>query len=180
MKELSLNILDIAENSVHAHAKHIGIGITEKAGMRTLTITDDGCGIPPEILETVTDPFTTSRTTRPVGMGLPLLKLAAEQAEGSFSIESSCAEADHGTTVTASFRADHIDCIPVGDLASTLVTLVQGSPDIDFTLDITTEAGSKRIDTAEMREILGPEVPLDTPSVLVWLAEAVNEPIEEE
>lgn len=179
MKELSLNILDIAENSVHAHAKRIEIGITERDGLRTLTITDDGCGIPPEILETVTDPFTTSRTTRPVGMGLPLLKLAAEQAEGSFSIVSSQGEADHGTSVTASFKTDHIDCVPVGDLASTLVTLVQGSPDIDFVLTYGTDKGEKRIDTAEMREILGPDVPLDTPSVLVWLAEAVNEPIEE-
>lgn len=177
MKELSLNILDIAENSVHAHADRIGISIVEKDGFRTLTITDNGCGMPPEMVATVTDPFTTSRTTRPVGMGIPLLKLAAEQADGSFSIVSSQGE-DHGTAVTASFRIDHIDCVPVGDIASTLVTLVQGSPDIDFALTYETDKGQKQIDTAEMREILGPDVPLNSPAVLVWLAEAVNEPFE--
>lgn len=177
MKELSLNILDIAENSVHAHASRVYIGLTEKAGFRTLTITDDGCGMPPEMVAAVTDPFTTSRKTRPVGMGIPLLKLAAEQAGGSFEIVSQQGE-NHGTRVTASFLIDHIDCVPVGDVASTMVTLVQGSPEIDFIFEQVTEQGEKRIDTAEMREILGPDVPLNSPSVLVWLAEAINEPIE--
>ena len=179
MKELSLNILDIAENSTHAGASRVEIVLTERAGTRTLTITDDGCGMPPEMVAAVTDPFTTSRTTRPVGMGIPLLKLAAEQAEGTFFIESRRGE-DHGTRVTATFQIDHIDCVPVGDLASTLVTLVQGNPDIDFLLVYETEAGEKRIDTAEMRQILGDDVPLNSPAVLVWLAEAVNEPIEGE
>lgn len=178
MKELSLNILDIVENSVHAQASHIEIAITEKAGTRSLVITDDGCGMTPKMTASVEDPFTTSRTTRSVGMGIPLLKLAAEQAGGSFSIESKQGEG-HGTRVMASFKVDHIDCVPVGDLASTFVTLVQGSPDIDFVLTEETERGTKRIDTAEIREILGPDVPINTPSVLMWIADAVREPIEE-
>ena len=81
MKELSLHILDIAKNSVKAGATKVGITITEENDIRTLTITDDGCGMSPEFLESVTNPFTTTRTTRKVGMGIPLLKLAAEQAE---------------------------------------------------------------------------------------------------
>ena len=99
--------------------------------MRTLTIRDNGCGMSPEFVKAVTDPFTTTRTTRKVGMGVPLLKLAAEQAGGTLNITSSQGE-DHGTTVRATFLIDHLDCVPVGDYASTMVTLIQGSPDIDF------------------------------------------------
>ena len=89
MKELSLNILDVAKNSVKAGATRIVIRIEEADGWRSLSIIDNGCGMPPEFLATVTDPFTTTRTTRPVGMGLPLLKLAAEQTGGDLRIESS-------------------------------------------------------------------------------------------
>lgn len=173
MKELSLNILDIAKNSVKAKATLITISLIEKDGFRTLSIKDDGCGMAPDFLANVTDPFTTTRTTRPVGMGLPLLKLAAEQAGGSFQITSKQGEG-HGTEVRASFRMDHIDCVPVGDLAGTIVTLIQGSPEIDFIFDYQTEAGRKYLATAEMREMLG-DVPLDTPEVLVWIADTINE-----
>lgn len=174
MKELSLNILDIAMNSVKAEASLIEISIIEEDGFRTLTIRDDGCGMSPEFLARVTDPFTTTRTTRPVGMGLPLLKLAAEQADGGLTITSSQGE-DHGTAVQANFRIDHLDCVPVGDVAGTMVTLIQGSPDIDFDFLWRTEAGEKRLSTREMREILG-DVPLNTPEVLAWVSEMLNEP----
>lgn len=174
MKELSLNILDIAMNSVKAEASSIEISIIEEDGFRTLTIRDDGCGMSPEFLARVTDPFTTTRTTRPVGMGLPLLKLAAEQADGGLTITSSQGE-DHGTAVQANFRIDHLDCVPVGDVAGTMVTLIQGSPDIDFDFLWRTEAGEKRLSTREMREILG-DVPLNTPEVLAWVSEMLNEP----
>ena len=175
MKELSLNILDIAQNSVKAGAAHIDISLIEQGNIRALTIEDDGCGMPPEMVRAVTDPFTTTRTTRPVGMGIPLLKLAAEQAGGTFRITSRQGE-NHGTCVFASFQIDHIDCVPVGDLALTMVTLVQGSPDIDFTLDYRTQEGKKELDTAAMREILGPDVPLDAPAVLGWIHELLSGP----
>ena len=172
MKELSLNILDIAMNSVKAGATKIDISLVEEGPVRTLTIKDNGCGMSEEMVRTVADPFTTTRTTRPVGMGIPLLKLAAEQAEGSFNIES---QLGVGTTVTATFKKDHVDCVPVGDLAGTMVTLIQGSPDIDFTLDYRTDAGAKWLSTAEMREQLI-DVPLNTPEVLMWVAELLREP----
>lgn len=174
MKELSLNILDIAKNSVKAEATLVEISIVEEDGVRTLTIRDDGYGMSPAFLAHVTDPFTTTRTTRPVGMGLPLLKLAAEQADGKLTITSQQGEG-HGTTVRATFRIDHLDCVPVGDVAGTMVTLIQGSPDIDFEFLYRTAAGEKRLSTREMRGVLG-DVPLDTPEVLAWISALLNEP----
>lgn len=173
MKELSLHILDIAKNSVKAGAKNIGISIEDKNDVRTLTISDDGCGMSPEFVATVTDPFTTTRTTRKVGMGIPLLKLASEQAEGKFTIESSQGE-NHGTVVKATFRISHFDCVPVGDYASTMATLIQGSPDIDFTFSYVKDSGKLELSTKEMREVLG-DVPLNTPEVLVWVMETLKE-----
>lgn len=175
MKELALNILDIAKNSVKAGAAHIGISIVEEGALRTLTIRDDGSGIPEEMLRTVMDPFTTTRTTRRVGMGLPLLKDAAEQTGGRVEILSQQGEA-HGTVVTATFFTDNIDCVPMGDLATTMVTLIQGSPDVDFVLSYRTAAGEKSLDTAVMREILGQEVPLNTPAVLLWIRDQIDAP----
>lgn len=169
-----MNILDIAKNSVKAEATLVEISVVEEDGVRTLTIRDDGCGMSPAFLARVTDPFTTTRTTRPVGMGLPLLKLAAEQAEGKLTITSQQGEG-HGTIVRATFRIDHLDCVPVGDVAGTMVTLIQGSPDIDFEFLYRTAAGEKRLSTREMREVLG-DVPLDTPEVLAWVSALLNEP----
>lgn len=177
MKELSLNILDIAKNSTKAGATLVEISLIEDSGVRTLTIRDNGCGMSPEFLKRVTDPFTTTRTTRPVGMGLPLLKLAAEQAEGTMTIESRQGEG-HGTTVTATFKIDHIDCEPVGDVAGTMTALIQGDPDVDFDFLYRTAEGEKRLSTREMREALG-GVPLDTPEVLMWVGELLREPFSE-
>ena len=172
MKELSLNILDIAKNSVKAKASRIEILIDEVGGWRTLTIRDNGCGMPPEMVATVTDPFTTSRTTRPVGMGLPLLKLAAEQTGGTLFVQSSQGE-DHGTEVKATFDTGHLDCVPLGDYAGTMVTMIQGSPEIDFFFAYRRDGGETVLDTAQMREILG-DVPLDTPEVLAWVYESLT------
>ena len=176
MKELSLNILDVAKNSVKAQASLIEISVTEEKGVRTLIIKDDGCGMSPDFLSKVTDPFTTTRTTRPVGMGLPLLKLAAEQAEGELFIDSKQGE-EHGTTVRATFNINHLDCVPLGDFAGTVVTLIQGSPDMDFDILWRTDKGEKHLSTREMRQILG-DVPLDSPEVLSWVSEMLNEPFE--
>lgn len=178
MKELSLNILDIAKNSVKAGATLIAITIDEADGWRTLTIKDDGCGMSPDFLANVTDPFTTTRTTRPVGMGLPLLKLAAEQTGGTLSITSSQGE-NHGTTVCATFRMDHLDCVPVGDYAGSVTALIQGSPEIDFEFHYRRSSGEIELSTAELRQILG-DVPLNTPDVLQWIEGALNEGSEEE
>lgn len=178
MKELSLNVLDIAENSAKARAKLIEILITEKENVLTLVIRDDGCGMEEEFLKNVTDPFTTTRTTRAVGMGLPLLKLEAEQTEGYMEIRSVSEKVDsehHGTEVKAVFHTDHIDFTPPGDMVSSLVTLIQGHPNIDFLFRYETEKGEAECDTREIREVLGEDVSLAEYEVISWIEENLRE-----
>lgn len=177
MKELSLNILDIAKNSVKARAKNILIKLTETDETLTLMIEDDGCGMSEEMVQNVTDPFCTSRTTRKVGMGIPLLKLAAEQTEGSFDIRSVSETVDpknHGTSVTAVFNKNHLDFTPLGDVVSSITVLIQGSPDIEWKFEHSTPKGSVELDTKELREILG-DVPLDNYEVIKWIEDYLNE-----
>ena len=138
---------------------------------------DDGKGMSEEFLNRVTDPFSTTRTTRKVGMGLPLLKLAAEQTGGSMSVtsrERALYPETHGTEVTAVFYKKHLDFTPLGDVISTVVSLVQGSPEVDFLF--VHELGEKRVelDTRDIREVLG-DVPLSSPDVLVWIRESLIE-----
>lgn len=171
MKELSLNILDIAQNSIKAGATRVEISLEQSGAWLTITISDDGSGMSPEFAAAAADPFTTTRTTRKVGMGLPLFKLAAEQTGGAFSIVSHQAafEGDrHGTTVRAAFDTSHVDCEPLGDVASTVTTLIQGNPELELIYRYRTEAGQKLLSTQEMRQMLGDEVPLNSPEVLAW------------
>ena len=172
MKEIALHILDIAQNSVAAGAAHVDITLAEEGGDIALTIADDGRGMSPELLATVSDPFTTTRTTRKMGLGLPLLRLAAEQTGGSLDIESTLGV---GTTVRAVFHTDHIDCPPVGDMGSTISLLVQGSPQMELRYTRRTPRGTFILDTRELRAQLGPDVPLTEPEVALWLRDYVRE-----
>ena len=181
MKELSLNILDITENSVKAQATLTEISIEEDASTLLLTISDNGRGMSEEVLRGVTDPFYTTRTTRSVGMGLPLLKLAAEQTDGWMKVASVSAEADsinHGTKVEAFFRKDHIDFTPLGDIVSTLLTLIQGHPDTDFAFRHTISGEGDLVSvsmyTRELREVLD-DVPLNAYEVICWIEEYLKE-----
>ena len=174
MKELSLNILDITENSVKAGATLTEISIIENGDTLTLTIKDDGCGMSDEILKTVENPFYTTRTTRKVGLGIPLLKMAAEMTGGSVKIVSSTKDTDHGTTVTAIFYKNHLDFTPLGDVKETLITLIQGHPDTDFLFTHQTGFDEVKLDTRELRQVLE-GVPLDTYEVIVWIKEYLNE-----
>lgn len=174
MKELSLNILDITENSVKAGATLTEISIIESGDTLTLTIKDDGCGMSDEVLKTVENPFYTTRTTRKVGLGIPLLKMAAEQTGGEVKIISSAAPDNHGTTVTAQFYKNHLDFTPLGDIKETVITLIQGHPDTDFLFIHQTDAGEVKLDTRELRVILE-GVPLDTYEIIVWIKEYLNE-----
>lgn len=167
MKELSLHLLDIAQNALSAQARHVAVSVEEEGGTILLTVSDDGRGMSPEFLKTVTDPFTTTRTTRKVGLGLPLLRMAAELTGGGVDLSSRLGE---GTTVTARFLAGHIDCPPLGDLAGTLSLLVQGLGEgVELTYVHRTGRGVFRLDTAELRAVLGPGVPLSTPEVARWV-----------
>ncbi len=178
MKELSLNVLDIVENSVKARATLISIDLCETETTLTMTVTDNGCGMKEEILRGVIDPFYTTRTTRKVGLGIPLLKLAAEQTGGSVCIDShheSVYPDTHGTSITALFYKNHIDFTPMGDIISTVTTLIQGSPDIDFVYRHEMTDKTAMLDTREMREILGSDIPLNSPEILRWIAQYLKE-----
>lgn len=177
MKELSLNILDIAENSVKAKATLTEITIEETNETLVLTIADDGTGMPKEIVLGVTDPFYTTRTTRKVGLGLPLLKLAVEQTGGNLSIQSSQGE-NHGTTVKATFYKNHIDFTPLGDVISTITTLIQGHPETDFLFKHLKDEKEVKLDTRELRLVLGEEVPLNEYEVIKWIREYLREQYE--
>lgn len=174
MKDLSLHILDIAQNSIHAGARLVEITIIEIGDLLTLTVKDDGRGMDAELLARAQSPFGTTRTTRKVGLGLPLLRQTAEMADGNFSVES---EPGVGTCVRASYHTQHIDALPPGDLAETVVTLIQGAPNLDFLFlhgwD-TPKYGEARLDTREMRHALD-GLPLDLPEVLQWGKESLTE-----
>lgn len=172
MKELSLHILDLAQNSLTAGCTCLDLSLDEQDGRLILVIADDGRGMSPEFLARVTDPFTTTRSTRRVGLGLPLLRLAAEQTGGSLMVESSLGI---GTTVRAIFCAGHIDCPPLGDMGETIALLVQGAPGVEVTYCHATEQGSWRFDTRELREALGPDVSLADPNVFLWVRQYVAE-----
>ena len=176
MKELSLNILDVAKNSVTAGAKNILISlVTDKDGWLTLTIEDDGCGMSEETVKNVTDPFYTTRTTRKVGMGLPLLKLAAEQTGGKLTLESSKDEQSHGTKLAATFDTKSIDFTPIGDIVSTVCILIAGSPEIDFVFSDISEKGEVSLRTTEIREVLGEGISLAEPEIQIWMGEYLKE-----
>ena len=177
MKELSLNILDIAENSVKAKASLTEIILLEEDNTLTLTIRDNGCGMTEEILKGVVDPFYTTRTTRKVGLGLPLLRMAAEQTGGKITVDSVSETVDpqnHGTTVTAVFYTNHIDFTPLGDVVATVTTLVQGHPDTDFLF--LHKKGDKEVtlDTRELRVVLE-DVPMNSYEVIKWIESYLNE-----
>jgi len=177
MKELSLNILDIAKNSTKAKATLVEIVIEECEEILTITISDNGTGMTEDELLSVTSPFSTSRTTRKVGMGIPLFKFAAEQTGGALTIRSKHIDEypiDHGTSISASFYKNHIDFTPLGDVTSSLVTLIQGNPDIDFRFLHKTVGGEVSLDTRELREVLE-EVSLDSFEVLSWTRENLAE-----
>ena len=177
MKELSLNILDITENSTKAKAELIEINIFEKADTLTISISDNGTGMTEETLRSVSDPFYTTRTTRKVGMGIPLFRASAEQCGGSLKITSRHIDdhpADHGTTLTASFNKLHIDFTPLGDIISTVVTLIQGHPSVDFVFRHDMPDRQIALDTRDLRAVLE-DVPLDTFEVLVWIRENLEE-----
>ena len=177
MREIALHLLDIVQNSVTAGASRVDIGFAlAPDGMLTMTVKDDGKGMSPELLERVRSPFVTTRTTRKVGLGIPLLMQNATASGGDVKLES---QLGVGTTLTATFNTASIDCLPVGDLAQTMATIIMGSPERpDFTLTCTSPAGETDFSTAEIRAVLGPEVSLAEPDVVQWMQQSLKEEIE--
>lgn len=177
MKELSLHILDIVQNSIKAQAKNILIEIVEntKDDSLTITIEDDGCGMSEEFLARVRDPFTTTRTTRKTGMGISLFEAAAVQTGGGLDITSKLGE---GTTVKTWFTLTSIDRAPIGDMADTMTAIIGGAPDIDYIYRHVTDKGEFVFDTKQMRSVLG-DVPFNMPDILDWINGYITEGLSE-
>lgn len=173
MREISLHILDIVQNSISADASIIGVSIYESSEKDefTVKITDNGKGMSEELVKRVCDPFTTSRTTRKVGLGIPLFKTAAELTGGSFKIDSVPGE---GTVVTATFVRSSIDRQPLGDIAGTMLGLFTSYESIDFVYSHEVDSSVFKADTRELKEVLG-GVPLSQPEVYLWLNEYLKE-----
>lgn len=173
MRELSLNVLDIAQNSISANASLIEIEISEDTKKKEMIIgiNDNGKGMSAEQVQNVQDPFFTTRTTRKVGMGIPLFKLAAEQTGGNLSIES---EVGVGTKVRAFFKTDSIDFTPLGDIDSTIIALITMNTDRDFIYRLKVDEKEFTLSTSELKELLG-GVPLSEPSVTQWIKEYLHE-----
>ncbi len=177
MKEIALHIMDIAQNSVRAGADRITITLNESPADDTLTLTiaDNGSGMDQESCRKVTDPWFTSRTTRKVGMGLPLLQMKADGAGGAMTIDS---EKGRGTTVTASFIHSHIDRPPLGDVSGTAALLIISNPTIDITYKHLWGKREWSISTEEIKRELGEDALTDL-SIVRALKEIINESIKE-
>jgi hypothetical protein len=181
MREIALHLLDIAENSASADSTKVSLVVQEDLANDRLTtfVIDNGCGMDAETVQNVQDPFYTTRTTRNVGLGIPLLKLAAEQAEGRFNLRS---EPGKGTRLEAEFRHSNIDRMPLGDLASTFLTVLISHPQIDWTFDyqVTEENGQIRdfvFESADLKsELQG--VSLTEPEVLAFVRGMIEEGVE--
>ena len=173
MRELSLNILDIAQNSISAGASLTEIVVNENTKDKTLLIGiyDNGCGMTEEQVKSVIDPFFTTRTTRKVGMGIPLFKMSCEQTGGKFTIES---EKGVGTKINALYKTDSIDFTPLGDIASTIVTIVSMNNDKEFLYKRVLDDREFIFSTVEVKKILD-GVPLSEPSVMSWIEQYLNE-----
>ena len=148
MEDLSLHILDIAENSINGAARTIEIIIDEDRAkdLLTIEIKDDGKGMDEKTLKKALDPFFTTRKTRRVGLGLSLLAQAAEQSGGKMELNS---KPHVGTTVRATFRMSHPDCKPMGDINETMRMLVAGHPEINFVYEHHKDNSIYRFDTRE-------------------------------
>lgn len=167
MRELALHLLDIAHNSVSAHAKNITIIVEEdsRADRLHCAVIDDGVGMDAAMVKQVADPFVTSRTTRSVGLGIPLLKAAAEASEGNLTIQSTPGK---GTRIDVEFQRSHIDRMPLGDLAETMLTLVVGCPEVHWVLIYRVDDQVYEFDDALIKQELA-GIPLTEPSILAYI-----------
>ena len=176
MKEIALHLLDIVQNSVKAGAAHVDIRFTlSEGGALTMVVQDDGCGMSPEFVARVRSPFVTTRTTRKVGLGIPLMAQNARLTGGDVRIESTVGK---GTTLTAALDGSSIDCLPLGDLAGTVASLVSANPETpDFVLNCRSPRGEMCFDTRQVRQILS-GVALNEPEITAWMLSAIQEELE--
>lgn len=175
MQELSLHLLDIAQNGIKAAADLICISICQDRTTQTmiLTVEDNGCGMDEATLAQVQSPFFTTRTTRPVGLGVPFFQMSAQMTGGSFEVESTVGE---GTLFRATYHTDHIDCLPLGDIVTTIVTLISMNPTINFCYRYEVDGKAFLFDTREAKQLLE-GVPIDSPDVVAFLHDYLTDQI---
>jgi DNA primase large subunit len=177
MLELALHVLDIAENSSRAEANLIEVTIVEdlEKDIFSLEIRDNGHGMDEQTMDKALDPFYTTKKVRRIGLGLPMLKQAANTAQGRFALTS---EIGRGTVVYAGFKHSHIDRQPLGDIAGVITMLILGNPDIDIVYTHQKNSSTYVLDTRDLREGLG-DVPLNNMEVLNLIRDNIREGIEE-
>jgi anti-sigma regulatory factor (Ser/Thr protein kinase) len=173
MEDLSLHVLDIAENSIAAGAQHVQIRVQESRqdDLLSIEIIDDGRGMSEDMLQKATDPFFTTRTTRRVGLGLSLFEQAAKRAGGEFKIACSPGA---GTKVTGVFQLSHVDRQPLGDMNETLLALVVGNPQIEFTYLHQTDDSEISFSTNEIETQLG-DIPINSPRGISAVRKSLEE-----
>ena len=170
MLEMSLHILDLAQNAAAAQAENLMICVERRDGQLRIVLEDDGCGMDRETLEACMDPFRTSRKTRRVGLGLPLMRACARRCGGDMRVTS---EKGRGTRVEAFMRYDAIDCPPMGDLTGVIqAAAAMDSPCLTFRY--TGEHGCAALDMKEVKKALG-GVPVTHPEVFRWIGDYLNE-----
>jgi anti-sigma regulatory factor (Ser/Thr protein kinase) len=177
LRELALHIMDLAENGLNAGATLIELSVDEDrlANLLTITIRDNGRGIPEKLVNDALSPFFTTRTTRRVGLGLSLFREASRRCEGSFELRS---QEGKGTEVCATFRRDHIDLAPLGDMGSTLSCLIMGNPGVDFSYSHRVDDRTFHLDTRHLKaELEGVEI--NEPEVVQYINTLINESLSE-
>lgn len=174
MEDISLHILDVAENSVRAEAALIEVILVRDADRDLLhvQVNDDGKGMDAETLARVRDPFFTTKHKK-TGLGIPLLTQTAEQTGGRLTIDSAPGK---GTRLSATFGWSHMDRPPVGNMAETVLTLIAGHPDRDYIYEERDGERSFRFDTREIRTDLE-GVPISEPAVLQAIRDLLTENI---
>lgn len=175
MNELSLHILDICQNSIKANSTLIEIIINEDTSnnLFEIIIKDNGCGMNEKTLSEVADPFFTTRTTRKIGLGVSLFKMAAEMSEGSFKIQSTVGQ---GTNIKAVFKHNHIDRAPLGIIEETIIILVLNEADIDIFYEHNINNQKFIFDTREVRKVLD-GIPFTNYDVITWIKNNIKEGI---
>ena len=169
--------LELVQNSITAKASRIDfhLSLDQPDGKSSLIVKDDGKGMDEETLKKVFCPFTTSRTTRKVGLGLAFFQQAIQQADGSVSISSKLGE---GTTVTGIWKSDHWDAPPLGNLGEVVLIALQGSPALHLQFSITTKSGVYVFDSKTLEASLAP-VPISEPAILMWIENEINTNIQQ-
>jgi hypothetical protein len=189
VRELSQHILDLLENALEAGATEVQLDIVEQTdprgalspiaggGLLSISVQDNGRGMDANTLARLSDPFFTTRTTRAVGLGIPLLKATAERCNGELVVRSTPGQ---GTVVKATMEHHHVDRAPLGDMASTLLAIMlarprgDGSPTCDLRYHHTVDGRTFSFDSREIRSLLG-DIPLGHPQVRAWLEEYLRE-----